>query len=141
MPIDYRIVDPHRLVVIRAWGILDDDSLVTHARRFTSDPAVIRTYDQYADYTGVTGFPRVTPSGIAEGGAIMDAFEKDTPGIKLALVMGSLAAFGLGRMYQLFRRAPIDINVFRNHADALAWMGRPSEALEVPAQRTYDPEA
>jgi len=57
---------------------------------------------------------------------IASSTDKDRTRTKLALIVASNLAFGLARMYEIYRslsrHANKEIRVFKNEPDALAWI-------------------
>ncbi len=126
MPIDYSIDHDHRLVSVRAWGVLTDAELTAHAERFTSDPQATLGYDQLADFREVEDFDAVSAEAVRAGARSLNAFEQDAHGVRLAILATEAAAFGLSRLYELERGdSPVEIRVFRDEEEARSWLQRP----------------
>ena len=120
MPVSYRI-DPAQKVVYTAFeGEVTDQEFVRHARKLGSDPEIDGSFVELirADTSSMVG---VTGSGLHE---IADALKVSTAVRKIGIVASREVEFGLARMVEsLAHGSPIEIQVFRELADASSWLG------------------
>ncbi len=120
MPVSYRI-DPAQKVVYTAFeGEVTDQEFVRHARKLGSDPEIDGSFVELirADTSSMVG---VTGSGLRE---IADALKVSTAVRKIGIVASREVEFGLARMVEsLAHGSPIEIQVFRELADASSWLG------------------
>ena len=118
MPASYTIDAARQLVISRGVGELTEADLLAHQRQLQHDPAFVPTFRQLWDLTGVTG-GQITAAGVRTLAAVT-VFQ---PGTRRAIVVQGLLAYGLARMFQLWRSVQGErIAVFRELAPALAWL-------------------
>ena len=123
MPISYTIDLTRALVDSVATGVLTVDDILEHKARLDSDPRFSPTMCEIADVRDVERID-VTPAGISRV-VWADQKEGDQPaGHRLAIVVSSDVAYGLGRMYQL-QTSPTDerVKIFRDREEAETWLG------------------
>ena len=124
MPASYQIDVARRLVISRGVGYVTEAELLTHQRQLQHDPAFVPTFRQLWDCTAVTG-GRVTAAGVRTLAAVT-VFQPGTP---RAIVVPGLLAYGLARMFQIWRSLHGErIAVFRELHAAQAWL----EEVGVP---------
>ena len=119
MPADY-VIDAHRRTVFsRGWGRVTNDELLGNQNVLRADPAFDPSFRQLYDFTGVTEIA-VTRDVFPT----LRARDPFAAGTRQAIVVGSHAAFGLGRMYELLNDlAEEEFRVFVDLAEARAWLG------------------
>ena len=118
MPGGYLIDLPRRLVLSRAWGYASDEELLRHAQALAADPDFHPSFAQVADLRAVEDF-ELRVSTLRE----LASLSPFGAGSRRALVVGSPAAYGMARMFQVFRqRSPDAVQVFRTLAAALEWL-------------------
>jgi hypothetical protein len=123
MPIAYRIDTERRLVLTRAWGALTDADILDHKAQLANDPHFHPTMLQLSDVRAVERLD-VTTDGVMAMVAHDATNYHRVAGHRMALVVGSDEVFGMARMYGLRRGAAgEDVGVFREVADAEAWLG------------------
>lgn len=119
MPADYVIDAGRRTVFSRAWGRVTIEDVLGAQDLLRVDPAFEPDFRQLYDFTGATEIA-VTPDAFRMI-RLRDPF---AAGARKAVVMGSHAAFGLGRMYELRHDLPeSEFRVFRDPAEARVWLG------------------
>jgi hypothetical protein len=134
MPASYRLDLANRVVWSRAWGVVTDEELDAHSRALLTDPRFEPSFRQLQDLTDVTD-PRVTPAGLLLLAQI-NPFGKHA---RRAALAASDVVFGLARMHEQLRNESGDeLRVFRDRADALAWLGLPAEWVP-PESAPTDP--
>jgi hypothetical protein len=125
MPITYSIDHARRLVLAKGSGVVTDEEVFSYQREVWSRPEVAG-YDELFDMTAVervVGQSAPRARELAHLSARMDA---DTPS-KFAIVAPDRLAFGVGRMYEIYRELEAEstkrVGVFRKMADALRFLG------------------
>ena len=126
MPITYRIDHERRIVLARGPVRFTDQDAFNYQLGVWSNPA-IQGYDELFDMTNVEEIEEAPPERIrqfARESAKMDQPESHS---RLAIVAPQDIAFGLGRMYQVFRElspgSTKKVGVFRSLREASAWLG------------------
>jgi len=123
MPATYRLDLADRVVWSRAWGVVTDEELDAHSRASRSDLRFEPGLRQFQDLADITD-PRVTPGGLHLL-AQVNPFVKPA---RRAVLVASDVVFGLARMHEQLRGdAGDDLQVFRDRAAPLAWLGLPDD--------------
>jgi hypothetical protein len=127
MPTSYRIDIDAGIVFDRAWGVLTDAEVASHARALVADSRFNPDFRQLADFRDVTEV-RFTASDVrTEAAATIYSLQAHR-----AFVVPMDVASGLARVYELSpHSAPVTLGVFRRMGDALIWLGL-SPATEWP---------
>jgi len=134
MPATYRLDLGNRVVWSRAWGALTDEELQAHSRALRADPRFEPSFRQLQDLTDV-GEPRVTPKGLLVLAQINPFGEH----ARRAVLVATDIIFGLARMHEMLRgEAGDELQVFRDRAAALEWLGLPP-SWTPPAAALADP--
>ncbi len=123
MPGYYTIDRERRLVISTATGDFTDSDLVGHEKVLRKDTAFDPSFDQLADFTGVTKV-EITSAGLKTA-AELHIFSAES---RRAIVVASNEIFGLARMFQTFRDLSGGrerMEIFRNRDEALRWLGHP----------------
>jgi hypothetical protein len=125
MPIECVIDTERRIVYAAARGTLTDEDVFGYQREVWSRPE-LQGYDELIDMRHVEHIE--LPSSrrvwdLAALSASMDSPEHET---KLAIVATDSMAYGLGRMYEVYRelneRSTKKVAVFRSVQDASLWL-------------------
>jgi hypothetical protein len=130
MPIEYWIDHVHRLVRAAGRGTLTGNDIFAYQREVWSRPDVMG-YNELMDMTDVG---RIDLESGAESGERMRqlaglaaSMDSEGPATKFAIVAPSDEAFGLGRMYEAYRRLENrslkQVGVFRSMEDARTFLG------------------
>ena len=120
MPVSYRIDLAQKIVYTTFEGEVTDQQFVGHARKIGADPEIDGSFVEliHADTSSMTG---VTASGIRE---VADALRASTAIRKIGIVASRIVEFGLAQMVaSLADKSLIEIQVFREQADAKSWLG------------------
>jgi len=134
MPATYRLDLTNRVVWSLAWGALTDEELQAHSKTLRADPRFEAEFRQLQDLTGVDT-SAVTSSGLTRL-TQMNPFGKRA---RRAVLVSSDVAFGLARMHEQMRGDSADeLQVFRDRAAALEWLGLPPD-WTPPAADPADP--
>lgn len=126
----------HGVRIATFHGTVDNRELLHAYGAQLADPGYDARLDDLVDLRAVQGLDL----GAAALRELMKLFSRvDALGYatRLAIVAPSDLGYGLGRMYEMMRAgAPEEIGVFRDVAEALAWLASPAEhghALERSA--------
>ena len=124
MPITHRIDHAHRLVIARGYALFAAADVFEYQRQVWSQPEVAG-YDEIIDMTHVTDVDLPSAQRIRDLASISAGM--DVPqSSRFAIVAPTDLAFGLGRMFQVYREAETRstkaVGVFRTMADAAAFL-------------------
>ena len=123
MPAVHEIDLSHRVVRTFESGELSDEDLRGLYDRIRADPAFDPSFRQLCDLRSVT---RITTS--IETLRFLAQSRIFLPGAKRAFVVGREVDFGLARLFQAYSEVEGGtVEVFRNMAEAEAWLGLKSE--------------
>src|SRR5262249_13141808 len=102
MSIEYKIDHARRLVTAKGRGILTGEAIMKYQREVWSKPEVMG-FNELVDMSEVEEFDLPTVKGMKD--LAMLSASMDTRGrSKFAIVAPTDEAFGLGRMYETYRR-------------------------------------
>jgi hypothetical protein len=102
-------------------GVVTPEDIVAQLERFKTDPAFQPSFNHLIDTRNATRFD---PSG--EGMRKVSMHTVFNEKSRRAIVADKDDMFGIARMYQLLReahKAPDQIKVFRDMAEARRWLG------------------
>lgn len=128
MPAKHLIDDNNRLVITTWAGTMDDEEMICAYLDYLKK---IKTLPQYIPYNEIVDVSmadeiNLSVEGIKELGEIASNADSENIKTKLAIVVKSNLAFGLARMYQVYRsfspRANKELRVFKKNIDALEWI-------------------
>jgi hypothetical protein len=126
MPIKYRIVHEQRLVAAKAHGILTGEEVFGYQGDVWSRPEVAG-YDELVDMTEVENIALPSTGRVRELAGLSAENDARSTTSRFAIVAPGDFAFGLGRLYEIFRslddRSTKKVSVFRSLDDALAFLG------------------
>jgi hypothetical protein len=113
-------------------GVLDDSIMAFMMSFVGFDERVIdRPFNRFVDMSKLTAID-LDFMKMADLAAKRCEAYKDQPPVKTALLTVSAPAYATGRMFAaLMESSPIDVQVFREIADAAKWLGVPVEALRA----------
>jgi hypothetical protein len=128
MPANHNIDNEHQLLITTWEGEAHDiefiDAIRKYQKELQNDPKYI-TYNEVVDLRKVTNF-KLTTEGIKNIGRIASTTDQNEANRKLALIVTSILAYGLARMYQTYRsfsnNANKEIRVFKTEKDAFEWV-------------------
>ena len=130
MPAKHHIDDNNKLIITKWMGKLDDAEMI---RVYLEYLKSIKTLPQYTSYNEIADFSKadkisLSVEGIKKVGEIASTADRDDVKTKFAIVVNSNLAFGLARMYQVYRsfspRANKELRVFKKETDAFEWIKR-----------------
>jgi len=128
MPAIHKIDHKLKLIVTTWSGVAVDQELSAALLKYQQDienQPELRAYNEIVDFSETSSF-KLTPEGITKLASI--AANRDLKGIKtkLAIIVCIPLAYGLGRMYEIYRslvpNSFKEVGVFKNYQDALAWL-------------------
>lgn len=125
MPVVHRVDHDHKIVLVRAYGVLTDEDVFTFQHTVWASPDVAG-YNELGEMTYVTDI--AIPSMHRVHDLAMTAAEMDpVDGMaKFAIVAPEDFGFGLGRMFQAYREmekaSRKEVAVFRTLEEAFNWL-------------------
>ena len=125
MPIEYQIVHERRLVMAQGRGTLTGLDVFGYQRNVWSLPNVAG-YDELIDMTQVEDIALPSTQRVRELARLSAEMDARSTTSRFAIVAPSEFAFGLGRLYEIFRslddRSTKQVGVFRSLDEALAFL-------------------
>ena len=133
MPAKHTINTDAKLLITEWEGDAIDIDFIEALKKYQSDiqsQNEYRNFNEIVDLTKVTSF-KLTTDGLRNIGSIAANTDSHDAVTKLAIIVPSKFAYGLARMYEVYRsfsnKSTKNIHIFRNETDALHWI---NEALE-----------
>ena len=126
MPAEHRI-DTDNSIIVTTWsGEASDSDLIDSLTRYQQeirDRADHHTYDEILDFSQADGFS-LTTDGIRRLAQLSVANEVAGVRTRLAIVVASTLAYGLGRMYESLLESEIlsTVKSFRTADEARQWL-------------------
>jgi hypothetical protein len=125
VPIEYTIDHTRRLVQAAGRGTLTGDDIFGYQQEVWSRPEV-SGYDELMDMTEVEKIDLRSVDRIKQLAELSASMDTTAAQSKFAIVAPGDYAFGLGRMYESYRRlegrSTKRVGVFRSHAEAMAFL-------------------
>lgn len=122
----YQIDHDRRLVVAQGRGVLTGQDIFEYQREVWSRPDVAG-YSELVDMTAVERIDMASTDRIRELAFLSASMDPPSSRSRFAIVAPTDEAFGLGRMYQAYRRmedrTTKEVSVFRSLEDAMAFLG------------------
>lgn len=129
MGLSFRVLREQKLVVSTFTDAITDRALVSAYGRLFQEGVWQPGFDEVADLRG-GDFTAVTSGGLEELFSLAEKALDGVP-IRTAVIAPRDLPFGLGRLYEaLAAESPEVVQVFREPAEALEWLGRPASILE-----------
>lgn len=126
MPVAWSYDAAHGVLMVRMHGEVTDDDILGYAGHATHGLELPGKYHELIDLRDIT-VPRASTQSVRRVARMFEDAERDPVGVKIAFVATSDAAYGLARMYQALRdSSPVQMRVFREMAQARAWLGLPT---------------
>ena len=130
LPVRYEIDVERGLSVVVCDGTVDGAEIAAVSQALLGDPGYARVTRQLADLRGCTAVD--VPSNELRDLARHVAASDRREGVRLALVAPRDAVFGMARLYAAHREpSGMEVRVFREMAEAEAWLGLRGEAAEA----------
>jgi hypothetical protein len=129
MPLSYAIDKQHKLVTSTASGVVTYSDITSHQSRLKNDPDFDPTFDQLVDGTAVTHIELTTDNVRAIARQRLFA-----AGARQAIATGSEFAYGMARMFELYRDSAGTgrlVRVFNGREAAQEWLQHSSEEQEA----------
>ena len=125
MPITFQIDHDRKIVFARGLGVLTDEDVFGYQRDVWSREN-IRGYSEMMDMRGVERIALPSMDRVRDLANLSAEMDAGQQGTKFAIVASGDLAFGLGRMYEVYRvmhpKSGKEVKVFRNPEDALKWL-------------------
>ncbi len=125
MAIEYKVDHARRLVWATGSGHLTGDDIMNYQREAWSRPDV-KGFNELVDMSAVEQFDMPTARDLKELAGTSAAMDTRTRS-KFAIVAPRDDAFGVGRMYETYRRlehqSTKEVGVFRTLGEAFAFLG------------------
>lgn len=126
MPIEYTIDHSRRLVVARGRGMLTGEDIFNYQQEVWSLPEV-NGYDELMDMTDVERIDLRSVDRVKRLAELSASMDPAAVQSRFAIVAPEDYAFGLGRMYESYRRlegrSTKQVGVFRSMIEARAFLG------------------
>jgi hypothetical protein len=111
--------------VLTTWGLsVSDQDLVEYQTKVWKNPE-IQGYHELIDFQALQEV-KVTMAGLKALATVAKSMDENGGKSRLAIVVGQPVAYGLSRMYQVFREledsSSREIQVFQDREAALAWL-------------------
>lgn len=128
MPAKHHIDDNNKLIITTWAGKVTDSEIIQTYLDYLKN---IKTLSPYHAYDEIADFSKaieinLTVDGIKKLGEIASGSDREDVKTKLAIIVNSNLAFGLARMYQVYRsfspNANKETRVFKKENDALEWI-------------------
>ena len=128
MPAHHHIDNKAQLIITTWEGEARDIEFIEAIKKYQNDiqnyPNYIN-YNELVDFSNVTGI-KLTTKGIKKIGQIASMTDHISTNRKLAFIVSSNLAFGLARMYEIYRsfsaKALKEIRIFKTKKDAFEWI-------------------
>jgi hypothetical protein len=134
MPITYRIDHEGRVVIARGYGTLTDEEVFRYQREAWSGMDVVG-YNELVDLTHVSKIELPSVERVQALASVAASMDRAPATSRFAIVAPGDLAYGLGRMFQTYRRleksSTKEVEVFRTLSDALAFL-RISQPVPLP---------
>ncbi len=125
----HHVIDNRNKLIVTTWdGDVVDIDLIEALTKYQQD---IQGHPQYLGYNEIVDFSevgkiKVTTEGIKNIGRIASTTDQNGIDRKLAFIVGSDLAFGLARMYEVYRgftrKTNKEVRTFKNKHDAYEWV-------------------
>ena len=128
MPIKHHINHESHLILTSVMGEASDVEFIHAIEKYQKDiknrPDYLN-FNEIVDLSAVTNM-QITTRGIMTISSIASEADREGEQTKLALIVNSSLAYGMARMYCMYRsfnpKANKDVRVFKNKSDAYQWI-------------------
>ena len=128
MPIEFSIDHENRLVRAKGHGTFTDEDVFSYQRDVWSRPE-LAGYNELMDMSEVRQIALPSIERVRDLAKLSASMDAEKSGSKFAIVAPSDLAFGLGRMYEMYRdlqsQSTKQVGVFRTLQEALEFLGPP----------------
>jgi hypothetical protein len=123
MPISHRYDPELRTLFVELTGEVTANELVDAARKLSSDESVPPGHNELVDLSGIAQTD-VTGATLRHVASLYASTDRRPEESRVAIYAPGDLYFGLSRMYGAFRDpSPVQIQIFRELAEARAWLG------------------
>ena len=128
MPANHKIDNSNKLIITTWEGEAHDNEFIEAIKKYQKE---IQNHPDYINYNEIVNLSEVTKinistEGIKTIGSIASSTDKYEINAKLAIIVNSTLAFGLARMYEVYRgfskKSLKKIRIFKNEIKALEWI-------------------
>jgi len=128
MPANHKIDTKSQLLITTWEGAAHDIEFIEAIKKYQED---IQNHPDYIDYNEIVDFSKVTgikltTEGIKNIGQIASMTDHNEVNRKLAFIVSTSLAFGLARMYEVYRsfskKSNKEIRIFKTEQDAFEWV-------------------
>jgi hypothetical protein len=131
MPLEYQIDHERRLVMATGHGTLTDQDVFGYQCDVWSRPELMG-YNELVDMTAVDDIALPSTQRVRDLAALSAAMDSPQTSSRFAIVAPEKLAFGLARMFQIYRemdpRSTKKVAVFRSLEAAEAWLAAPDDS-------------
>jgi len=128
MPATHHIDNETQLIITTWEGEARDIDFIGAIKKYHKDfqnHPDCKSYNEVVDLSKITSI-KLTTEGLKTTAQIASTTDQKEINRKLALIVSSNLAYGLARMYEVYRsyakRADKEIRVFKNEKDAFEWV-------------------
>lgn len=131
MPTQTVIIPEINLTITRWYGHITLDDMVQSHRDYMSDPAYLVGRPHLYDVSDVA-LPEINPDGLTKYISLVDRQDFGPDGVDVTVFAPTDILYGLARQYQSIvqSRSPINVQVFRDEAEALANVGQSGQRIK-----------
>ena len=130
MPANHHIDNEAQLIITTWEDVGRDRDFIEAIKKYQKDiqnHPDFSSFNEVVDLSKITGI-KLTIEGIKNIGKIASTTDKKEINRKLALIVSSNLAYGLARMYEVYRsyakRAHKEIRIFKNKKEAFEWVNK-----------------
>lgn len=134
MAITYELDEELQLIVIVASGVLTGADVVEMRESMDADPRLGFGFRELVDVRGITDL-RVNSADIDNLLSMDEVYGERVTSRLVAIVAASDSTFGMARMYEMRSDRDGRVAVFRDEAEARAWLGNGLAAAIPPLSR------
>ncbi len=122
MAITYELDEDLQLITIVALGVLTGDEVIEMREVLNADPRLGLGFRELVDVRGITEL-RVNSADIEDLLSMDEVYGERVTSRIIAIVATSDSTFGMARMYEMRSDRDGRVAVFRDEAEARAWLG------------------
>jgi len=130
MPITFRVLDKHRILLATFSGVINDEQVIRFWTEFYESDLWKPEYDEISDLREAS-VEAVTMEGVSKLASIAGQYTANINVVhRTAIIAPEDLTFGLSRFYEaISSQTPEVIMVFRDPASAVEWLGRDETLL------------
>jgi hypothetical protein len=125
MGLQYKIFDAENLLVARHVGVVDGQAIARFVQAIDNDPDYRKGLDFLTDASELEQSLWDAKDALGFVQRLQQRRREGMPDVRQAIVAPTDLGYGMGRVYLGFAEAVpwMDVNLFRESGDALAWLG------------------